>query len=86
MTNPENFSPLNSFEDSSNLESTDTIKAREIAKDGNYQKIESELINENLLVSEIERVRDKYQEVLSTVDFLTEQDLKILTILELYDE
>lgn len=82
MTNLESFSPQNSRE----FESVNTIRAKEIAKDGNYQKIESELINENLLVSEIERVRDKYQEVLSTIDFLTEQDLKILTILELYDE
>lgn len=86
MTNPENFSSINSFEDSSNLESPDTVRAKEIAKDGDYQKIESELLEENLLTSEIERVREKYQEVLSTIDFLTEQDLKILTILELYDE
>ncbi len=80
MTSPESFPLKNSHELENNL------RAKEIAKEGNYQKIESELIEENLLTSETERVRNKYKEVLSTVEFLTEQDLKILTILELYDE
>lgn len=82
MTNPESFSIQNSRE----FESNNTIRAKEIAKDGNYQKIESELFDENLLNGEIERVIEKHKEVLSTVEFLTELDLKILTILELYDE
>ncbi len=82
MTNPESV-PL---QNSQKYEDSDTIRAKEIAKDGNYQEIEAGLINENLLISEIERVREKYQEALSKINFLTEQDLKIITILELYDE
>jgi HD-GYP domain-containing protein (c-di-GMP phosphodiesterase class II) len=61
-------------------------EAKKIASRGNFSEIKRMLIDQNLLTSEMSRVREQYKDKLSTIEFLNEKDLEILTILELYDE
>jgi len=62
------------------------MSAKEIAQEGDYQNIKNELIEKNLLKSAMEYVTIKYKEDFSKMNFLTERDIEIFTILDLYDE
>ncbi len=92
MMNPKSFENL--ISDTEKAEITDTpfinsdheTMSKEIARGGNFNAIRAELIEKNLLKTETERVKSKYERDLSKIDFLTEQDLEIFTILDLYDE
>ncbi len=84
MTSPEAFSFAHQSE--SAIEKDSSARARIIAASGDYREIESQLTSENLLADEMLRVKAEYQEFLQSIEFLTEQDLKIFTILELYDK
>ena len=92
MRNPEslNLSSVTKSEtlteEQSERFSENTEKAREIASRGDYPTIKAELIEKNLLAEEVIRVKSKYQEDLAAIDFLTEQDLEMFTIIDLYDE
>ncbi len=66
--------------------SANTEIAREITSRGDFTSIKAELIEKNLLAQEVIRVKNKYQEDLAEIDFLTEQDLEMFTIIDLYDE
>ncbi len=61
-------------------------RARVIASGGNYREIVEKLKDEDLLEAEIARVRTEYQEDLSDIDFLTDKDMEIFTVIELYDK
>lgn len=62
------------------------LQAKEIAKNGDYNRIYQELIEKNLLKNEMLRVKSEYENELEEIDFLTEKDFEIFTILELYDK
>lgn len=66
--------------------SENTIEAKNIASQGEFSIIKAGLKERNLLTQEIIRVKSKYQEALSKIEFLTEQDLELFTIINLYDE
>ncbi len=56
--------------------------ARKIAKKGDYSLILEELKKRNLLAGQAERVFS----YVSDIDFLTEKDLEMLTVMELFDK
>ncbi|MBI3671209.1 hypothetical protein HY249_00235, partial [Candidatus Azambacteria bacterium] len=58
----------------------DEAAARKIAQLGHYDAIVSELEDRGLLESQMQRVQS-----LADIDFLNEEDWKILTVLELFD-
>lgn len=79
---------MNKTESSPSIKSSpeSTTPSQEIASHGNFSAIRSELLERNILAVEKERVRLKYEKDLSKINFLTEQDLEVFTILDLYDE
>lgn len=74
-----------SFETLPRREATPEYLAREIAGKGDFERIQETLTNENLLASEIERVKEKYRTVFETLPELSDEDFERFTILELYD-
>jgi len=69
-------------EDIEKEENTGELRARKIAEFGNYTKIAETLTDEELLGDQIKRV----QEVVGDdIEFLTQKDWEILTVLELFD-
>ena len=60
--------------------------AKKIAQQGDFSAIRSELLNRNLLESVTIASYRKYENDLSKIDFLTEIDLEIFAIIDLYDE
>lgn len=92
MINPESFENQRletekmEIINSPSVDSDHEVLSKEIASGGNFTNIRTELTEKDLLKTEVERVRTKYETDLSKIDFLTEQDLEIFTILDLYDE
>ncbi len=91
MKNPEslNFSREIQPEtpDESSVELTEnTAEAKKIASRGEFSIIKAELKEKGLLAQEMIRVKSKYQEALAKIEFLTDKDLEMFTIIDLYDE
>jgi HD-GYP domain-containing protein (c-di-GMP phosphodiesterase class II) len=73
---------LSESDDVENEEKAGELRAREIAESGNYTKISETLSSEGLLDDQIKRV----QEVVGgDIEFLTQKDWEMLTVLELFD-
>lgn len=91
MKNPEslNFSreiqPETPNESSVEL-TENTAEAKKIASRGEFSIIKAELKEKGLLAQEMIRVKSKYQEALTKIEFLTDKDLEMFTIIDLYDE
>lgn len=69
----------------SSLETEGDARARIIAGKGDFRSIRHELEMEGLLSDEVARVTKQYHDELSEMGELTERDMEMLTILELYD-
>ncbi|MEZ4104206.1 MAG: HD domain-containing protein [Candidatus Paceibacterota bacterium] len=83
MTNFE----ANSITDSiNNSFETSEKNARIIAQGGDFYFIKEKLTTADLLEKEKERVKKEYQEHLDKIQFLTDSDLEMFTIIELYDK
>ncbi len=67
------------------LETEGDERARVIAGKGDFRSIRHELEMEGLLFDEVARVTKQYHDELSEIGELTERDMEMLTILDLYD-
>jgi len=65
---------------------TEELEARSIAKTGNYKEIEKELKEKDLLMEQTNRVKDVLEKDDEDFSFLSNEDVKILTVLELFDK
>lgn len=70
---------------SSHVEMEGDERARIIAGKGDFRSIRHELEMEGLLSDEVARVTKQYHDELSEIGELTERDMEMLTILDLYD-
>lgn len=67
-------------------EPTNNFEAKEIALSGDFDYIESELRERNLLYKEVLRIKEEYETDLEGMDFLTSTDFEMLAILDLFDK
>lgn len=74
------------FLNESSIFENNYLLAKEIAKQGDFSAIRNELLDKCLLESAVATTYKKYERDLSSIDFLTEIDLEIFAILDLYDE
>jgi len=72
------------LEEESNI--AQELEARSIAKLGDYKKIEKELEEKGIIEEQINRVEDILEKDSEDFSFLSGEDIKILTILELFDK
>ncbi|MCB9810791.1 MAG: HD domain-containing protein [Candidatus Nomurabacteria bacterium] len=65
---------------------SEELASQAVAKSGNFYTIKNALEEENLLHGQIERVKSEYKEDLDRLEFLSNSDLEMFTIVELYDK
>ena len=86
MSVTQEFPPRDELAIEQEQEAKYEVLAREIAGKGNYEKIQRELVNSGLLEREKYRVRKEYDRVFSTLPEVSDRDLEMFTILDLYHE
>ena len=86
MSATQEFPPRDELAIEQEQEAKYEVLAREIAGKGNYEKIQRELVNSGLLEREKYRVRKEYDRVFSTLPEVSDRDLEMFTILDLYHE